>query len=257
MKILPAIDLYEGRVVRLRQGDFEQRTTYGDDPLAVAATFRDAGAREIHVVDLEGAQQGAPVHLALLAPLRALGVDLRYGGGLRTPGDGDRALAAGATKIMLGSLLFRNPLQTLPLVRHFGDALVASVDVKNGRVAVGGWTATVDLPPAKALEALAAAGCREFLVTAVSRDGMGAGPDLELYRDLRRAFPQVALVAAGGIANSDDLEKLHALGMAGAVVGRALYEGTVDLAEALEAFGNASETSKAPAKDVPQEGFSC
>ncbi len=236
MKILPAIDLYEGHVVRLRQGDFEQCTAYGDDPCAVAASFRDAGAREIHVVDLEGARRGTPVHLSLLAPLRALGVEVRYGGGLRTAEDGDRALAAGATRIMVGSLLFRDPLQTAALRQRFGKALVASVDVKNGRVAVGGWTATVDRPPAEALEELAAAGCDEFLVTAVSRDGTGEGPDFDLYRGLRSRCPHVALVAAGGIAHLDDLKGLHALGLAGAVVGRALYEGTVDLAEALRAF---------------------
>ena len=236
MKILPAIDLYEGRVVRLRQGDFEQRTAYGDNPLAVAASFRDAGAREIHVVDLEGARRGTPVHLSLLAPLRALGVEVRYGGGLRTAEDGDRALAAGATRIMVGSLLFADPLRTPALVQHFGEALVASVDVKNGRVAVGGWTATVDRPPAEALEKLAAAGCQEFLVTAVSRDGTGEGPDLDLYRSLRGAVSSGALVAAGGIALLEDLKKLHALGLAGAVVGRALYEGTLDLAEALRIF---------------------
>ncbi|HQF91896.1 MAG TPA: 1-(5-phosphoribosyl)-5-[(5-phosphoribosylamino)methylideneamino] imidazole-4-carboxamide isomerase [Synergistaceae bacterium] len=236
MKILPAIDLYEGRVVRLRQGDFDRCTAYGDDPCAVAASFRDAGAREIHVVDLEGARQGAPVHLSLLAPLRALGVEVRYGGGLRTAEDGDRALAAGATRIMVGSLLFRDPLQTAALGRRFGKALVASVDVKEGRVAVGGWTATVDRPPAEALEELAAAGCDEFLVTAVSRDGTGEGPDFDLYRGLRSRCPHVALVAAGGIAHLDDLKGLHALGLAGAVVGRALYEGTVDLAEALRTF---------------------
>ena len=234
MKIWPAIDLYEGKVVRLTQGNFSARTDYGTDPLAVARAFLSVGCPRLHVVDLEGARVGEPKHEALLPKLASLGLSVRYGGGLRSAGSIDRVLSSGADFAMVGSLLFASPATPTELFERFGEKVIPAVDVKEGKVAIRGWTENLACSPLTALEGLFPAGFRRCLVTSVERDGTGKGPDLALYGMLRRELPETEIMAAGGIASLEDLFALKALGVTDAVVGKALYEGKIDLAGALE-----------------------
>lgn len=227
MILYPAIDLYGGRVVRLFKGDFSKKTEYGDDPGQVAERLVEAGARWLHVVDLEGAEKGYPLHLETLKRLAALGLPIQFGGGLRTEEAIARSLDAGATRAMVGSLLTKTSEAPARLFEHFGQALLPAVDVKDGKVAVSGWKETVDLNPAPFLKALCKTGFQNFLVTAVSRDGTGTGPDLELYGSLTR-IAGARLIAAGGISSREDLDNLRDSGLSGAVVGKALYNGSLD-----------------------------
>ena len=233
MILFPAIDLDEGRVVRLEGGDFARRTDYGGDPLETGRRFRDCGATHLHVVDLQGAREGAPRHLRELEALSGLGLFVQCGGGLRSPEALRAALDAGADRVLVGSLIFRDPDQPARLREAFGDALVPAVDVKGGRVAVSGWLRTTGQTPEEALASLAETGYRRFFVTAVDRDGLLGGPDLDLYRALTDRY---RIVAAGGVSGLEDLLALRDLGAEGAVAGRALYEGRLDLPRALEAL---------------------
>lgn len=237
MILYPAIDLYEGRIVRLRQGDYDRLTAYGDDPVAQARLFAEAGCTWLHVVDLEGAKAGEPRHLHLLPALAETGLSIQYGGGLRDREALSSALRAGATRVMAGSLLVRDTEGAARLFDQWGEAIVAAVDVREGTVAFGGWIERSDLDPQGFLEKLLSLGARRFLVTSVARDGTGQGPDVELYRSLLAAFPAAALIAAGGVASVEDLLSLRDLGLEGAVAGRSLYEGTLSLVVALEALG--------------------
>ena len=233
MILFPAIDLDGGRVVRLEGGDFDRPTDYGGDPLETARRFRDCGATHLHVVDLQGAREGAPRHLKVLERLGDLGFFLQFGGGLRTPEAIRAALDAGADRVLVGSLLFRDPDQPARLRETFGEALVPAVDVKGGRVAVSGWRETTGRTPEETLVDLALAGYGRFFVTAVDRDGLLGGPDLDLYRTLAKRH---RIVAAGGVSGLGDLLALRDLGVEAAVAGRALYEGRLDLPRALEAL---------------------
>ena len=234
MKVWPAIDLYEGKVVRLTRGEFSARTDYAENPLAVAGAFIAAGCQRLHVVDLEGAKLGEPCHAGLLPGLSALGLSIRYGGGLRSAGSIDRILSSGASFAMVGSLLFSSPKAQEELYERFGERIIPAVDVKGGHVSIRGWTEELELSPKEVLKGLFSAGFRRILVTAVDRDGTGMGPDLELYRELRKAVPGIAFTAAGGIASLEDLKALVKMGLSDAVVGKALYEGRLTLEQALE-----------------------
>jgi phosphoribosylformimino-5-aminoimidazole carboxamide ribotide isomerase len=217
--IVPAIDLIGGRVVRLREGDFARETAYGADPVAVARTFADAGAAWIHVVDLDGARAGEPRQLDLVAGIvEAVGGRLRIelGGGLRTPS---------------------------AVARHGAACVVASIDVRDGLALGEGWrTGAPGVPAEEAVTRLVEAGIDTFEVTAIERDGLMQGPDLRLLRSLV-VQGSGRIIASGGISAVDDLHAVREAGCAGAIVGRALYEGRIDLAGALRAVaGDAHPT---------------
>ncbi len=231
MLLLPAIDLLEGRCVRLLRGDFSAARTYSDDPLGVARTLVEAGAPALHVVDLEGARRGCPVHSATVATLvRSAGVPVQVGGGLRGFADVERVLATGAWRAIVGSAALRAPGWVAEAVRRFGaERLGVAVDVRGDRPFASGWTRGVAEALEAVLDRLAPEGVRSLLVTDITRDGALSGPNLDLYRRLaRRPF---AVTAAGGVARAGDLRALAELGLAGAVVGRALYEGALPPAE--------------------------
>lgn len=242
-ELLPAIDLRGGRVVRLRQGDFTRETAYGDDPRAVARAFADAGAAWLHVVDLDGARAGEPRQLELVAAVVAESVGrlhVELGGGLRTAEAVAGALATGAARVAVGTAILHDPAFAAALIAHHGtDRIVAAIDVRGGLALGEGWRAGAPgIAAATALERLADAGVTTFEVTAVDRDGLLEGPDLDLLRslvDLGRG----RIIASGGVATIDDLLRIQAAGCAGAIVGRALYEGRIDLAEAIRSVGDA------------------
>jgi phosphoribosylformimino-5-aminoimidazole carboxamide ribotide isomerase len=234
MEIYPAMDLFGGEIVRLREGRFEERTVFGSDIAGTARSFREAGAEWIHVIDLEGAKKGFPCHLSAIAALLDAGLRVQYGGGLRTTESLDAAFSAGAERVYSGSLFASDPAGAEALFKRFGNRLIPAVDIRNGRVAVSGWQETAGLSPGQLMEGISASGFTLFLVTAVHRDGTGTGPDREMYRRLRTSFPGISFIAAGGISSLEDIRSLARDGMAGAVLGRALYEGRVRLGDALK-----------------------
>lgn len=236
-ELLPAIDLREGRVVRLRQGDFERETAYSEDPVSVARAFAASGARWLHVVDLDGALAGEPRQLEIAADIVGevhgrMRVEL--GGGLRTPDAVAGALGTGAARAAVGTAALRDPAFAADLVaRHGPERVVASIDVRDGLALGEGWRpGAAGLPAAEAVALLADAGVTTFEVTAIDRDGLLAGPDLPLLRSLV-ALERGRIIASGGVSSPADLVAVRAVGCSGAIVGRALYEGRLDLAAAV------------------------
>jgi phosphoribosylformimino-5-aminoimidazole carboxamide ribotide isomerase len=240
-EILPAIDLRAGRVVRLVQGDFDQETAFGEDPAAVAAGFVEAGARWLHVVDLDGARAGEPRQLDVIAAVvrrtSGSGCRVEVGGGLRTVASVDAALGLGTTRIVLGTAALRDPALVAALVaRHGSERVAVALDVRDGEVIGQGWSPdAVGAPLIAAFASLADAGARVFEATAVLRDGTMTGPDLALYEELVGAARATGaqVVASGGIRSIADLQALRDIGCAGAIVGRALFDGTLSIQAAL------------------------
>jgi phosphoribosylformimino-5-aminoimidazole carboxamide ribotide isomerase len=236
MHVIPAIDLRGGRVVRLHQGDFDRQRSYGDDPVRVARHWVANGADRLHLVDLDGAASGEPAHLAWLGPIiQAAGVPCQVGGGLRAVEAARATLAAGADRVVLGTALLAGESAARSLVEALGSvAVVAAIDIRDGHAVGEAWRRDATSVPYEAvLETLLAAGVRRFAITAVHRDGMLGGPDLALLGEVRARLPDAFVIAAGGVASLADLSAVAALGCEAAIVGRALYEGRLDLADAI------------------------
>lgn len=236
-EILPAIDLRAGRVVRLRQGDFARETVYSDDPVAVATVFADAGARWLHVVDLDGARAGDPINGSMVqAIVDAVGdrMQVEVAGGLRTADFVAAALGSGAARVVVGTAALLDPAFAGALVDRHGSARIAvAIDVRDGLAVGQGWVAGADgVDAASAIEQLSAIGVNTFEVTAIDRDGLLGGSDLALYGRLV-PLGRGGIIASGGIASLNDLRALRDLGCAGAIVGRALLDGSLDLADAV------------------------
>jgi phosphoribosylformimino-5-aminoimidazole carboxamide ribotide isomerase len=227
--VYPAIDVLEGRVVRLREGRREQVTLEGGDPVAAAERFAAEGAEWLHLVDLDGAFSGTP-SLELVRRIAAIGVPVQVGGGYRSLDLVAAALDAGASRVLLGTAAVGAGFLAAATAR-FGAAVAVAVDARDGAVAVEGWTGAADLSPRALAERCADAGVARLVVTATRRDGTLAGPDLDLLADVLEAGPPV--VAAGGVSSLDDLRALRDLGCEGAVAGSALWLGRFGLAEAV------------------------
>ena len=225
--VIPAIDVLEGRCVRLSEGRRERVTIEGGDPAAAAARFVAEGATLLHVVDLDGAFSGRPTP-GLVEQVFAAGVPVQIGGGLRDADAVEAALAAGAERTIIGTVALTEVEQ---LAERFGDRLIVAVDAKDGRVVADGWTTKSELSASELARRCAAAGVRRLVVTSTRRDGSLAGPDLPLLSEVLEAG--LPVLAAGGIASLDDLGKLRDLGCEGAIVGSALWSGRFSLAEAL------------------------
>ncbi len=242
-ELLPAIDIRGGRVVRLRQGDFEREIAYEADPVAVAARFVSQGATWLHVVDLDGARDGEPHQLDIAAEVVAEvhgRARVELGGGLRTAVAVAGAIGTGAARVTVGTGALTDPEFVRAIVgRHGPERVVASIDVRDG-VALGeGWRpGAVGLPVTDAVEMLAAAGITTFEVTSIARDGLLEGPDLELLRSLV-VLQTGRIIASGGVASIEDVLAVQAIGCAGVIVGSALYEGRFDVSAAMAAVGSA------------------
>jgi phosphoribosylformimino-5-aminoimidazole carboxamide ribotide isomerase len=238
--VIPAIDLRGGRVVRLRQGDFTQETVYGEDPAGVAERFVSEGARWIHIVDLDGARAGEPrqevVVRRIVETVRGR-ARCEVAGGLRSVEAVDRAFGAGANRVVVGTTALQDPGFVARIVAaHRDDAVAVSLDVRDGLAIGDGWrTNAAGLPVDGALTTLADVGVRLFEVTAIDRDGLLGGPDIALLKRLV-AIDRGALIASGGIRSIDDLLAVRALGCAGAIVGTAVYAGTLHVADAIAAL---------------------
>lgn len=231
MYIIPAFDLMDGRLVRLRQGDFEQKTVYPPDPLDLARDLEASGIKRLHVVDLDGAREGRPVNLHILEQIASrtrLSID--YGGGLRSIPALRQVWDAGADMFAVGSVAVMAPDEFRAWVEKFGpDKFLVGADVRDRKVAVHGWQSQTEMDITELLERLQRLEIRHVSVTDIERDGEMSGPAFDLYRDIRKQFPGINLVASGGISSVADLENLQALGCHGAVVGKAFFEGEIPL----------------------------
>lgn len=231
MELIPAIDLREGRCVRLLKGDFEQETRYSYDPVELAGRYRDAGARWLHVVDLDGAKTGEPANLAVVERIcAASGLKVQLGGGIRSRAALDRVLGV-VDRAVIGSLAVTRPDDVASwLTSVGGERLTLALDVRLGAdgtptVATHGWTRASALTLADAVERYRPLGLRHVLCTDIDKDGAMTGPNFELYADCVRRWPQIAWQASGGVRHAQDLAALAATGVAGAVSGKALLEG--------------------------------
>ncbi len=234
MELFPAIDLQEGKISRLRKGDFQDAVQYHADPLETARFFSKNGFKNLHIVDLDGARYGKPSHTYLIRDLSSTGLSVQYGGGLREIADIEMVLNLGAARAMVGSILFSSGESSKQLFKLFGNRILPAVDIKEGQAAVKGWTSLSDLSTFRAIQTLLEAGFTEALVTAVDRDGTLSGPDILLYSSILDNFPGFSVIAAGGISSCNDITGLKALGCSGAVLGKSIYEGRIDLEAALK-----------------------
>jgi phosphoribosylformimino-5-aminoimidazole carboxamide ribotide isomerase len=237
VRILPAIDLRGGRCVRLLRGDPAQETRYGDDPVARARSFVAAGASAIHVVDLDGAFGSGENRAALRAIARAVDVPIQTGGGIRAPQDVRARLEDGARSVVIGTLLIEAPQIARALVAEYGEQIVAGVDARGPRVATRGWQTETEVDRDTFVRELIAWGVGRIVYTEIARDGTGAGYDIAALAEVA-ALGAVRITASGGARTLDDLRALAAgtpPNVDAAIVGRALYEGTLDLAEAIAA----------------------
>lgn len=243
MQIFAAIDLKNGRCVRLRQGDPGAETVYGDDPAAIAANWEAAGTDWLHVVNLDGAfgdpDKAAKNIAALQAVLDRVNTPVQFGGGLRCPADIERALNMGASRVVIGSMAADHPRQMLDLLGQFGPEQIAlGLDVKNGQVATHGWQRLAETDPLKLVNLFQTAGLAHVIYTDISRDGMLNGVNVEATVALARAGKSAQsfkVIASGGVAGLEDIKRLKAVeheGIEGVIIGKALYTGAIDLAEA-------------------------
>ncbi|MCS6841186.1 MAG: 1-(5-phosphoribosyl)-5-[(5-phosphoribosylamino)methylideneamino]imidazole-4-carboxamide isomerase [Roseiflexus sp.] len=236
MEIVPAIDLKDGRCVRLYQGDFQQVTVYSDDPVAVAQRWVEQGAPRLHLVDLDGARSGRPVHTDIIRTIvQSVGAPVQLGGGLRSYEAVERALALGVQRVVLGTAAIQDPDLLARLVQQFGDAIAVAIDARNGMAATAGWTETAAISAVDLLERVATLGVRRVIYTDILRDGTLSEPNVAATRALVRPGGP-AIIASGGISTIAHLRRLAAVGVEGAIVGRALYTGDLSLREALAAF---------------------
>jgi len=233
MEIIPAIDLINGQCVRLTEGDFAQQITYDSDPLAVAQRFEQAGVKRLHLVDLDGARARRPVNLPVLERLaRHTSLVIDYGGGLQSGDSLRQAFEAGAAQITAGSIAVREPATVRDWLAQFGaERILLGADFRDNHIAINAWAEQSERKLAEFIQGYLTAGATTFICTDVSKDGKLQGPSLATYQELRAALPQARLIASGGVTTLADVEALAAAGMHGAIIGKAIYEGTITLEE--------------------------
>jgi phosphoribosylformimino-5-aminoimidazole carboxamide ribotide isomerase len=235
MQIWPAIDLRGGRCVRLSQGDYNRETVYGDDPAAAAETFVAQGAQQLHLVDLDGARDGSQPNLtAVRNILAAVNIPCELGGGIRDDAAIERLLALGLSRLVVGTRALQEPDWFRAAAARFPGKLALGIDAKSGRVATHGWLETSDVAAIDLARELASAPIAAIIYTDISRDGMLQGPNLAAMAEMKAAV-SVPIIASGGVTTAKDVADLARLGMDGCIIGRALYEGTITLTEAISA----------------------
>jgi phosphoribosylformimino-5-aminoimidazole carboxamide ribotide isomerase len=231
MIAIPAIDLMDGKCVRLLHGAFDTSKIYADDPLEMARAMEAAGVEHLHLVDLDGARQGKPMHLGVLEKIcTSTSIKVDYGGGLRQPDSMVWALEAGASQVNVGTGLVTSPDGAAAWTQKAAPGqIIAAVDVRQGMVQVAGWTKETSLDVVSFIQKLLDQGIQDVCVTDIGSDGTLQGPAFGLYGKLRAAFPKIFLRASGGVASLDDLKALRKAGMDAAVVGKAMYEGRITM----------------------------
>ena len=231
IEMIPATDLIGGRCVRLTQGDYTSRKTYYRDPLEAALRFEEAGARRLHMVDLDGAKAAEPQNLAVLERIAAkTSLEVQYGGGIKSRAALRSVFDAGARRAVCGSVAVREPELFARWIAEFGpERLILGADVRDGVVAIQGWTERSERTAPELIETFLPAGLRQVVCTDISRDGMLCGSAVALYADLQRRFPQVEITVSGGVSSPDDIARLEREGLRSVIVGKALYEGRITL----------------------------
>ena len=233
IELIPAIDIIEGQCVRLTKGDYDQKTVYRDSPAEVAKEFEEIGFKRLHVVDLDGAKSK---HIVNSEVLRRITTDTQlvvdFGGGIKTDEDIEKAFAAGASMVTIGSIAVTNPDLFMGWLEKYGaERIILGADVRHGKVSINGWKedSSEDLLPF--LKKYIDAGVKNVLCTEISKDGTLTGPAIELYQSMMAAYPELHLIASGGVSSIDDIKALEAAGIPAVVFGKAIYEGKINLKE--------------------------
>ena len=235
MLIFPAIDLYDGKAVRLFKGDYNQMTVYSNEPVSVAKIFERNGATCIHLVDLEGAKTGDTPNLDVISRIvKETSLFAEVGGGIRSFDTIEKYLAAGVSRVILGTAAVTEEGFVAECVKRYGDAVAVGVDIRDGYVAIRGWTESSALRYENFLASLAEIGVKTVICTDISRDGAMKGANHALYGELSEKFPTIDFIASGGVSSIDDVKTLGAMSLYGAIIGKAYYTGAIDLAEAIE-----------------------
>jgi phosphoribosylformimino-5-aminoimidazole carboxamide ribotide isomerase len=233
MILLPAIDVFEGRAVRLYKGDYNQMTVYNDSPARQACIFRDAGASYLHVVDLEGARDGTtPNFDTIVRIVRESGLPIQVGGGIRSLEVIEKYLDAGIARVILGTAALTDPDFLAGAAARYGDKIAVGVDILDGFVAIRGWTEVTETKCLDFMQRLVSLGIKTVICTDISKDGVLGGANHGLYRELSETLP-LDIIASGGVATLEDIAVLTKLGLYGTILGKSLYTGSIDLAKAL------------------------
>ncbi len=234
MKIFPAIDLYDGKAVRLYKGDFDQMTVYSDNAAQVALQFRSAGAKYMHLVDLQGAKQGSPANAQVIRDVRmAFGGLVQLGGGIRNMQTVDYYLGLGIDRVILGTAAVNDPDFLKAALKKYGKRIAVGVDILDGCVAIKGWTEKTQIRAEDFFRQMEDLGVRAIICTDISRDGAMQGANWALYKMLSQQF-KVDIIASGGVSTMEDILALQEMGLFGAIVGKAYYTGAIDLRQAVE-----------------------
>jgi phosphoribosylformimino-5-aminoimidazole carboxamide ribotide isomerase len=233
MRIIPAIDIIDGKCVRLVQGDYAQKTIYNDNPLDVARSFEDAGLTHLHLVDLDGAKAGKVVSWQVIETVvRGTSLKVDFGGGIKTTDEVKRLLDIGVSQVNLGSIAVKEPEKITEWIQQFGaDKIILSADVKNEMISIDGWQQNSTINIVTFLRGYIQRGIEHVTCTDISTDGMLTGPNIELYKKVLLSFPQLHLIASGGVSSLEDLYELKLIGADGVIVGKAIYEGKIALAD--------------------------
>ena len=233
MYIFPAIDLFEGKAVRLYKGDYAQMTVYNDDPAAVALDFKACGATHIHLVDLEGAKEGGTPNFDTVCEIKAKsGLFCEIGGGIRSMEVIERYVAAGIDRVILGTAAVNDPEFLAEAIAKYGDKIAVGIDIKDGFVAIKGWLEKSEFEAFEFCEMMQKAGIKTLICTDISKDGAMQGTNHELYKELAKRF-SINVTASGGVSSIDDVKRLAAQDIYGAIIGKAYYTGAIDLREAI------------------------
>ncbi len=237
IEIIPAIDIINGKCVRLTQGDFAQQTSYNDNPVEVAKAFEQAGIKRLHLVDLDGAKQKKIVNHKVLEDIaRNTNLTIDFGGGLQSDEDIEKAFSCGASQVTGGSIAVKQPQLFEKWISNYGAGkIILGADARNGMIAVSGWQEVTEVSVFSLIEDYMVKGIRYVICTDVAKDGLLAGPSFELYEELLKRFPSLKLIASGGVTTISDIERLDEMNVYGAIIGKAYYEGRIKLRE-LERF---------------------
>lgn len=234
MIIFPAIDLYEGKAVRLLKGDYDKMTVYSDNPASVAAEFRNMGATHIHLVDLEGAKNGTTPNIETVRKIKAeCGLFAEIGGGVRSMETVETYIGAGIDRVILGTAAVTDEKFLVDAVKEYGGRIAVGADIKDGRIAIKGWTEKSEYSCFDFFGKMQKIGVETVICTDVSKDGAMQGTNVELYRELSEKF-SINICASGGVSSIDDVRRLRSLDLYGAIIGKAYYTGAVSLKEAIE-----------------------
>jgi phosphoribosylformimino-5-aminoimidazole carboxamide ribotide isomerase len=236
IELIPAIDIINGQCVRLTKGDYDQKKVYNDDPAAVAKEFEQLGFQRLHIVDLDGAKSK---HIVNDAVLRSITTETKlivdFGGGIKTEEDIEKAFEAGASMVTVGSIAVTKPALFIQWLDKYGaDKMILGADVRNGMISINGWKEDSKEELLPFLKKYIDAGVKNVLCTEISKDGTLQGPAVTLYKDVMKAYPQLHLIASGGVSQKEDIEELEREGIPAVVFGKAIYEGRIDLKELLK-----------------------